>query len=111
MHIIVTRHAGAVEWLRQQGITGEVISHVNDPAQIRGRTVIGNLPLHLAAEAMIIGNIDLPNLRPEQRGQDLTAQEMDQAGARLVWYVVGEGGEGDVGYKIAGLMSGAMMAV
>lgn len=108
-YVIVSRHAGAIEWLKRQGITGEVISHVDDPAQIRGRIVIGNLPLHLAAEASIIGSIELPNLRPDQRGKDLTADEMEEADARLAWYAVGAGGLGDMGYRIAGHLSGAMM--
>lgn len=33
--IIVTRHSGLVEWLAKQGITGDVITHVDDIEQIR----------------------------------------------------------------------------
>jgi len=88
MHrIIVTRHAGAVEWLRQRGIVGDVISHVTDPAQVRGQVVYGTLPLHLAAEARAIYAIEM-DLHPEDRGRDLTPTEMDARGAHLVWYVV-----------------------
>ena len=87
--IIVTRHAGAVEWLRQQGITGEVIAHAT-PEDVRGREVYGVLPLHLAAEAAAVHVIDVPNLTPEQRGQDLTPAEMDAAGAHLCTYRVEE---------------------
>ena len=47
--IIVSRHSGAVEWLRRQGIVGDVLSHVTDVAQIAGQRVVGALPLHLAA--------------------------------------------------------------
>ena len=39
--VIVTRHAGAVAWLAEQGVTGEVIAHVTDNAQIAGKAVIG----------------------------------------------------------------------
>lgn len=88
MMVIVTRHAGAVEWLRRQGIVGDVIRHVSDAAQISGRVVIGALPLHLAAEAERVGSIDLPGLTTDMRGKDLSPEEMDIAGATLRWYVV-----------------------
>ena len=88
--VIVTRHSGAVEWLRRRGITGEVISHVSDPAQVADRTVYGVLPLHLAALADEVVSVDLPNLRPDQRGKDLTPEEMDEAGANLRRYRVFE---------------------
>ena len=86
--LIVTRHQGAVAWLEAQGITGEVISHVASADEVRGRVVIGALPLHLASEAEKIGSIDMPGLRPDQRGQDLTPVDMDAAGATLRWYAV-----------------------
>jgi CRISPR-associated protein Csx16 len=86
--IIVSRHSGAVEWLRRQGITGDVVQHVTDVTQIAGKRVVGALPLHLACHAAAVGSIDMPSLRPEQRGQDLTPAEMDAAGAVIRWYVV-----------------------
>ena len=85
--IIVTRHAGLVEWLAERGITGRVISQAT-PQDVRGKRVIGVLPLHLAAEAAEVVVVDMPRLRPEQRGQDLTPAEMDEAGAALTTYVV-----------------------
>jgi putative CRISPR-associated protein (TIGR02620 family) len=86
--IIVTRHSGTISWLRSQGIVGDVLSHVTDAAQIAGKRVIGALPLHLAVHAAAVGSIDMPALRAEQRGQDLTPPEMDAAGASIRWYVV-----------------------
>lgn len=88
--VIVTRHSGAVEWLRRRGITGEVFEHVSDPAQVADRTVYGVLPLHLAAVADEVISIDLPGLRPDQRGKDLSPEEMDEAGASLRCYRVFE---------------------
>lgn len=85
--LIVTRHSGLVEWLRQHGITGRVVEQANAET-VRGRRVIGVLPLHLAAEAAEVVVVDMPRLRPEQRGQDLTPAEMDEAGAALTTYVV-----------------------
>lgn len=87
-NIIVTRHKGLVEWLRRRGIEGEVISHITDPEIIRGRVVYGALPLHLAAEAYLAAAVDMPNLPPEKRGQDLTPEEMDAYGATLTYYSV-----------------------
>ena len=89
--VIVSRHAGAIEWLQSHGITGEVIAHVTDPAQIAGKTVIGALPLHLAAQAFAVVAIDMPNLPAEKRGQDLTPDEMDEFGACLSVYHVTRG--------------------
>jgi len=85
--LIVTRHAGAVEWLRRRGIVGEVAAQVS-AEQVRGRIVVGILPLHLAAEAQEVLSLDMPCLTSEQRGKDLTPEEMDAAGATLTRYVV-----------------------
>jgi len=86
--VIVTRHAGAVEWLRlRHGITGRVITHA-EATDVADKIVIGVLPLHLAALAARVISIDLPGLRPDQRGKDLTPDEMDEAGATLEIYHV-----------------------
>lgn len=86
--VIVTRHAGAVEWLRQKGYTGEVIDHIDSPSQVTGKIVIGNVPLHLAAVALQVWAINMLNLRPDQRGKDLSPTEMDNAGAEIHKYRV-----------------------
>jgi len=85
--VIVTRHAGAVEWLAQRGITGKVIAQAS-PSDVEGKIVIGNVPLYLAALAAKVGSIDMPDLRADQRGADLLPREMDAAGAVLMWYAV-----------------------
>ena len=87
--LIVTRHAALVEWLAAQGITGDVKAQVT-AADVRGRRVIGVLPLHLAAEAAEVVAVDMPGLTLEQRKQinDLTCAEITQAGAKLTTYVV-----------------------
>lgn len=86
-YLIVTRHAGLVEWLAQRGIMGEVIAHAT-PEQVGGRHVVGALPMHLAALAASVTVVDLPGLTPDQRGKDLTPAEMDAASASLTRYVV-----------------------
>lgn len=85
--IIVTRHAGLVAWLAERGITGEVKAQVG-PDDVRGKRVYGVLPLHLAAEAAEVVTVDMPLLKPEQRGQDLTPAQMDAAGAVMTAYSV-----------------------
>jgi CRISPR-associated protein Csx16 len=85
--VIITRHAGAVEWLQRRGITGDVLAQAS-PEQVRGCRVVGVLPLHLAAEATELIAIDMPNLRAEDRGRDLSPAEMDAAGACLRRYQV-----------------------
>ncbi|HMN97449.1 MAG TPA: CRISPR-associated protein Csx16 [Phycisphaerales bacterium] len=85
--VIVTRHAGLVDWLRRLGITGRVIAHATLD-DVRGRRVIGPLPLHLAAHASLVGAIDMPLITAESRGRDLSPEEMDRAGAVLHWYTV-----------------------
>lgn len=86
-YLIVSRHAGAVEWLRRKGVVGEVITHAT-PDDVRGKLVVGNLPMHLAALASRVGIIEMPDLPPEARGKDLSADEMDAFGAILTWYRV-----------------------
>jgi len=85
--VIVTRHTGLVEWLARKGVKGEVISQAT-PENVRGKHVYGVLPLHLACLATDITVVDLPNLKPELRGTDLTPEQMDEAGATLSTYVV-----------------------
>ena len=98
--IVVTRHKGLVEWLRQKGFIGEdvrVIEHatVDD---VRGEVVVGVLPLHLAAEAEEVWAVEL-NIPPEMRGKELTAADIDRfAGAIRRYKVVeikGEPSRGD----------------
>lgn len=85
--IIVTRHAGMVAWLAGKGITGTVIQHATSD-DVACKDVFGMLPLHLAAQANSITTVDMPGLRADQRGVDLSPQEMDAAGATLSKFVV-----------------------
>ena len=85
--IIVSRHAGAVEWLRQHGFEGRVIAQATR-LDVEGCIVAGTLPMHLAALAKEVWIIDMPDLTAEQRGRDLTPDEMDAAGASITQYRV-----------------------
>lgn len=85
--VIITRHAGLVEWLRQRGVSGSVVSHATEE-NVRGKFVYGALPMHLAALTLGLVTVDMPLLKPEQRSQDLTPEEMDKAGATMTQYCV-----------------------
>jgi putative CRISPR-associated protein (TIGR02620 family) len=88
--VIVTRHYGAVEWVRKhlpEYNDAPVIGFASKP-EIMGKIVIGALPFRLACLALKVGIIELPNLSSDQRGTDLSAEDMEEAGARLVWYSV-----------------------
>lgn len=88
MNLIVSRHKGAVDWLKARGIEGEVKEHVEDPKEVSGKDVYGALPNNLAWHTRSVTSIDMPKMTPEQRGKDLTPQEMDAAGATLSTYII-----------------------
>ena len=88
----VSRHPGAVEWIKRQGISVDHIVHHLDINRVHaGDTVIGTLPVHLAAQVCHKGAqflflcLDLP---PEKRGVELSADTIEQLGACLKEYVV-----------------------
>ena len=85
----VTRHAGAVQWAIEAGIqvSGNGVVDSLDPEQVLpGDTVVGTLPINLAARVIARGAeylhlaLDLPL---EARGRELGADEMRRHGARL----------------------------
>lgn len=90
--LFVSRHPGAVEWARRQGLTVDLwVAHVDAARVGAGDTVIGSLPLHLAAEVAARGarflhlTLDIP---AEWRGRELSADELEMAGARLEEFFV-----------------------
>lgn len=88
--IVVTRHRGLVELLREMGIIDEravIIEHVTDPEQVRGRHVIGVLPMHLAAVTASITEVPLA-LSQADRGVELTVDRLRQIAGSPVRYVV-----------------------
>lgn len=86
----VTRHPGAIEWAARRGlVVDRQLAHF-DPAGIHpGDVVIGILPVHLAAAVCAEGarffslSLDLP---PDARGRELSADELEQYGARIDEY-------------------------
>lgn len=83
----VTRHPGARQWAQRKGIAVDrVAEHLDVEALQHGDTVIGTLPVHLAAAVCDKGarylhlSLDLP---PEARGTELDADAMERYGARI----------------------------
>lgn len=88
----ITRHPGALAWAIRQGLhIDRHVSHL-DPAEITaGDTVIGTLPVNLAADLCAAGarffNLSL-QLPPEARGRELSAAELEQYGAKIEEFTV-----------------------
>lgn len=85
----VTRHAGAVDWARRRGIDATMKAHL-DLEQVRpGDTVLGTLPVHLAAQVNERGgrylHLEL-NVPEAARGAEWSAEDMERFGAELVEY-------------------------
>lgn len=83
----VSRHPGALQWMQQHGPAFDChVPHL-DPVQVeRGDTVIGTLPVNLAAQVCTRGaaywhlTLQMP---AQQRGQELSALELQALGATL----------------------------
>lgn len=89
---LISRHPGALEWLREQGIEPDhIVLHLEGQAIAPGDLVIGTLPLHLACWVCEQGawywhlSLDIP---AEWRGQELTPQQMAACDARLEAFTV-----------------------
>ena len=87
--VIVTRHHTLVKHIIELGLAGEetpVMEHVTH-ADIRGKHVIGVLPMHLACVASMVTEIPI-RLPPELRGNDLGTYEIGQFCGEPQTYVV-----------------------
>lgn len=88
----VSRHQGAKDWAKQQGIDiDQMVEHIDPDTIKQGDLVIGTLPIHLAAAVQENGGRYLHltlNLPPELRGKELSAEDMKQAGAKLIEYKI-----------------------
>jgi len=84
---IVTRHKGAIQWLKQRGFKGDILSHL-DPAKIQdGEVIVGVLPITLVKRLLdkqcTVYVLQLPNVPRKLRGQELTPEMMDRFGAKI----------------------------
>ena len=88
--IVVTRHPALVQYLQEIGITTgsePVHGHITDPAILRGKHVIGVLPLSLAASASTITEVPL-SLTPEDRGKELSIERVREIAGQPQTYVI-----------------------
>ena len=88
----VGRHHGARVWVERQGICVHHWCEHLDPQHVQaGDKVIGTLPVQLAAEICARGaeywHLVL-SLRRDERGVELSAEQLDCAHARLQRFVV-----------------------
>ena len=84
-NIIISRHAGAIAWLKSHGIEGEVMPQFVSPEP--NVTYYGMLPMPQVAQILAVGSkfflIAMPAVAFGQRGSEMTPKEMDNAGATL----------------------------
>lgn len=85
-NIIVTRHAGLVEFLAARGITGVVVAHAT-AEDVKGRDVYGILPFHLAAMCRTVTTVDM-NVPADKRGAELSVNEVETYFTGMTTYVV-----------------------
>ncbi|MDR1827311.1 MAG: CRISPR-associated protein Csx16 [Methylobacteriaceae bacterium] len=88
----VSRHPGAVDWAKHRTLrVDRFVSHL-DPAEVAaGDVVMGTLPVDIAAEVCRRGasfyHLRL-NASEDQRGRDLSADDLRNLGAGLEKYLV-----------------------
>ena len=85
--VVVTRHPGLVEYLVGRGVVDAsvpVIAHAT-VEQVRGKRVVGVLPLGLATEAAEIVEVQLDMPR-EMRGVEMDAAQVEQYAVAIVTY-------------------------
>lgn len=87
--VVVTRHPGLVEYLRELGLATEateVISHAS-PEAVRGKRVCGVLPHSLSCLCESFTEVPLA-LPAELRGAELTLEQVRQYASAPVTYIV-----------------------
>lgn len=90
--IFVSRHAGTVAWAKKHGIKADLwVDHLDTAIVRSGDTVIGTISMAAAAEICRKGAVffafDIP-LKPEQRGRELSLEEISEMPCRLQQYRV-----------------------
>ena len=83
----VSRHPGALQWMRQHGpCFDQHVPHLDIALVQPGDRIIGTLPVNLAAQVCARGAaywhlaLEMP---AKQRGQELSAEDLQALGATL----------------------------
>ncbi|MBJ7556676.1 CRISPR-associated protein Csx16 [Marinomonas spartinae] len=83
---LVSRHPAAITWIKQQTQVDKVIDHFDSNLIQPGDTVIGTLPVHIAAEVCERGgkylHLEL-TIPSEQRGKELSITVMEQCEPKI----------------------------
>ena len=91
--IFVSRHAGAIEWMKRQPVhVDRWVSHLQASEVNAGDTVIGVLPMHLAADICAKNARYLAlefNMPMAFRGQELTCEELGERQKFCVHGIIG----------------------
>ena len=90
--IFVTRHAGTKAWVERQGFSVDaIVEHLDISTIVPGDTVLGTLPVHVAAAVCDRGgryfhlSMDVPATR---RGTELSPEDMRTFRARVEEYAI-----------------------
>jgi CRISPR-associated protein Csx16 len=88
----VSRHPGALDWMRRHGFTFDChVPHLAIEAVCAGDTVIGSLPVNLAAEVCARGatyrHLSL-EVAAADRGRELSADELEKYDVTLTTYEI-----------------------
>ena len=89
MKFIVTRHKGAVAWIKKHyGIFSNfiVIPHISKE-QIKGNIIIGTLPIDLAVLAGEYWHLSM-KIPLEMSGKEFTVEDMEEFGCQIVKYKI-----------------------
>jgi len=82
---IISRHKGAVAWIKSMGYDGEIIAQLEKIET--GITYIGTLPLSMIEKILRADSefilLSLPDIAFSKRGKELPPAEMEKAGATL----------------------------
>ncbi len=88
----VSRHQGAIDWIKQQPIhIDHFIAHLDVALICADDIVIGTLPVHLAAQVCQKGAkfyFLSVNVRAEQRGTELTVNELIAQDCQLIPFYI-----------------------
>ena len=87
--LVVTRHPGLVDYLREVGLADETIQVVEHatPEVVTGKNVCGVLPHSLSCLCKSFTEIPLA-LTPEMRGKELDLETLRRIAGKPVTYVV-----------------------
>ncbi|MDO4723850.1 MAG: CRISPR-associated protein Csx16 [Comamonadaceae bacterium] len=83
----ISRHPGAIQWMQTHGPAYDHhVAHLDVTTIQAGDTVIGTLPINIAAQVCERGaqywNLSL-QMPPHARGQELSAEELQALGTML----------------------------